>query len=112
MIGGRSVLEGRVELCLDGEWGTICDNFWSNFDAITVCRELALGHTDARAIQGAMFGQGTGPIHLDRFFCTGEEHALIDCDHFNPMGSECTHAQDASVICSGISYILHFCRSD
>lgn len=31
---------GRVELCLNGTWGTICDNDWNDADASIVCKQL------------------------------------------------------------------------
>jgi len=34
------VSEGRVEICMDGVFGTVCDVNWGNSDAIVVCREL------------------------------------------------------------------------
>ena len=111
LVGGASPLEGRVEVCLDGEWGTVCDDFWSNLDAVVVCNQLSLGRTDALAIQGAEFGPGTGPIHLSHFFCSGAEPILTDCPHKGIQGTACTHNQDASVVCSGMSVCLSVCLS-
>ena len=38
--GGNTELEGRVELCGNETWGTICDGFWSVNDANVACRQL------------------------------------------------------------------------
>ena len=38
--GGSSLYEGRVEICRNQHWGTVCDNMWSNVDTVVVCRHL------------------------------------------------------------------------
>ena len=40
LVGGNIANEGRVEICLSNEWGTICDDTFSSVDAEVVCRRL------------------------------------------------------------------------
>ena len=37
---GVTQFEGRVEVCLDGHWGTICSSSWRSNNARVVCGQL------------------------------------------------------------------------
>ena len=121
--------EGRVEICLNNEWGTVCDQMWDVADASVVCRQLGLAVTGtmikhfvlhtyyviiigAQAVSGAMLGEGTGRIWLDNVACTGSERELINCASSSSGVNSCTHAQDAGVRCAAGIFVLfiYSCR--
>ena len=118
LVGGNATA-GRVEICFNGAWGTVCDDFWDTPDAQVVCRQLGLPwrgtytvvipislttppppHTAATALEIARFGEGTGPIHLDDVHCSGNESSLQECRHNGVGDHNCGHIEDASVVCS------------
>ena len=115
-------LEGRVEICFGGRWGTVCDDSWDHRDAEVVCRQLGFGTrgelvrfikytyvsflsikpTGAISYSSSHFGPGTGPVHLDDVSCMRSEKLLTDCSyrHFGVVSSNCrSHLEDAGIGC-------------
>ncbi|XP_010119082.1 PREDICTED: soluble scavenger receptor cysteine-rich domain-containing protein SSC5D-like, partial [Chlamydotis macqueenii] len=82
------------------QWGTVCHDDWDLNDAAVVCRQLGCG-TAVSAPGWSRFGQGSGPIWLNRVSCLGTEATLAECP-VKPWGHHpCNHREDASVVCSG-----------
>ena len=38
-MGGSIAQEGRVEVCVDGVWGSVCGNGWTKQTAFMVCKQ-------------------------------------------------------------------------
>ncbi|NXI68520.1 C163A protein, partial [Anseranas semipalmata] len=99
VVGGEDVCSGRVEIWNQGSWGTICDDSWDVADANVVCRQLGCGSAMS-ALSEAAFGEGTGPIWLEKVHCKGTELSLWDCPSKPLLGKNCDHKEDAAVDCS------------
>ena len=40
LVGGINELEGRVEMCYNKFWGSVCDDSWNTVDSNVVCKSL------------------------------------------------------------------------
>ncbi len=99
LVGGEEDHEGRVEVYHDGEWGTVCDDYWGIADARVACRQLGFANAN-EAPRRARFGEGSGPIWMDNMDCTGAETALADCPFRGWGVHNCRHREDAGAVCT------------
>ncbi|NWS42408.1 LOX3B oxidase, partial [Probosciger aterrimus] len=90
--------EGRVELFYNDEWGTICDDDFTLANAHVLCRHLGFVAATGWA-HSAKYGKGVGRIWLDNVNCAGGEKSIGDCKHRGWGNSDCSHEEDAGVIC-------------
>ena len=105
-------LEGRVEVAVDGEFGTVCDDYWTDPDGEVACRALGL-EFDRYYVRGrggfnipALGGEVK--ILLDDMHCAGDEASLLDCDHRGRHRTpvhNCRHSEDVAVRCTVPNYV-------
>ena len=126
-MGGSNQYEGRVEVCINDQWGTVCDDGWNSVDATVVCKQLGYAYTgseykycfdaiwdifmllywctDGTSHSNAYFGAGTGPIYLDDVACTSSDNQLLECSSNPVLVHNCDHHDDAGVACEGMLLI-------
>lgn len=112
--GGEGICDtksGRVEVYYEGQWGTVCDDFWNDYDysyyyygpnaydqnANVVCK--ILGFKNGTSISNGFITSGTGPQLLDNVRCHGTETSLFDCPSSGVGINNCRRSEDVGVEC-------------
>uniref|UniRef100_A0A8C0GTR9 Lysyl oxidase homolog n=1 Tax=Chelonoidis abingdonii TaxID=106734 RepID=A0A8C0GTR9_CHEAB len=90
--------EGRIEVFYNEEWGTICDDDFTLANAHVLCRHLGFVAATGWA-HSAKYGKGIGRVWLDNVNCGGSEKSIADCKSRGWGNSDCSHEEDAGVIC-------------
>ena len=103
-------IAGRLEVCINNAWGTVCDDRFGNEDAAVACSQISgYSKQEASVVAHGSFGSGDGPIFLSDLNCVGDEMSLLDCRRQDnlPVGLQsCSHNQDAFIECLGTFYIF------
>ncbi|XP_064397361.1 soluble scavenger receptor cysteine-rich domain-containing protein SSC5D-like [Halichondria panicea] len=95
LVDGSSYNEGRVEVCSNGRWGTVCGDGWTEREAALVCSRLGYPQEHATL---SNFGEGSGPLYDITCPSTGsEDQECIPMIRSAP--SSCTHSMDVGVRC-------------
>ena len=99
LFNGDNSTSGRVEMFINGQWGTVCDDLWTTGSSTVVCKQLGLGNTGVLTHYGK--GPINYPIHLDDVRCNGSEANILACPHLQLGVHNCSH-DDVGISCSGL----------
>uniref|UniRef100_A0ACB8E8L6 Neurotrypsin n=1 Tax=Sphaerodactylus townsendi TaxID=933632 RepID=A0ACB8E8L6_9SAUR len=97
LAGGKGSHKGRVEVLYNGQWGTICDDGWTELNTHVVCQQL--GFKNGRSSSEHYLEETTGPIWLDDVSCSGKESAIVECSKKEWGNHDCSHQEDVHLSC-------------
>ncbi|KAL8206954.1 UNVERIFIED_CONTAM: Neurotrypsin [Gekko kuhli] len=97
LAGGKGNHEGRLEVLYNGQWGTICDDGWTELNTHVVCRQL--GFKNGRSSSERYIEEARGPIWLDDVSCSGKESAILQCSKREWGRHDCSHQEDVRLSC-------------
>ena len=68
---GSTSMNGRMEVCLNGDWGTVCDDEWTAVDANVACGQLGYSRSgmQKKIVLFIMFMITACLIYFHRFYC-------------------------------------------
>ena len=91
---------GRLEIFVNEEWGTVCDDGWGNNEAIVACRQMGFDGAYDSDWTPRKDGSSYQTIWLDDVICTGNESQLINCNHRGLGVENCRHNDDVGIRCT------------
>ncbi|XP_041465432.1 lysyl oxidase homolog 2-like [Lytechinus variegatus] len=98
--GSQLSTEGRIEVFLDGQWGTITNiNTWGYNEVSVVCKQLGFHGKQVAVLGGGYYGRGSGPVHLANVKCREEATSLEQCSHVQVKGEYIDHEFDVAITC-------------
>eukprot|EP00798_Chlamydomonas_sp_ICE-L_P019371 gene19372-26020_t len=107
LVGCEWAASGCLEVLVKGQWGTVCDDGFSNTAARVVCAQLGLPTEEAVAVLigknpdawSSLIGDTSDlPILMDDVSCSGTEAKLQSCEFSRT--SDCSHYEDVAIICT------------
>ncbi|XP_034245120.1 protein bark beetle isoform X3 [Thrips palmi] len=109
LLGGRTNREGRLQVRIDGAWGTVCNYGWTRLDAALVCHQLGLVlNPDDWFLERSEIPQAgtTENILLSNVRCDDDDTDITQCRAERPDEFEfsCSHENDVGIRCYDTSW--------
>lgn len=109
LLGGKTSNEGRLQVRINTNWGTVCNYKWNIINAALVCHQLGLvlNPDDWFMERNQIPNAGTSEnIILSNVECTEFDNDITLCksEHVEEFENSCTHDLDVGVKCYDLSW--------
>ncbi|KAK6181325.1 hypothetical protein SNE40_009204 [Patella caerulea] len=100
LMDGLDEYEGRLEVEINNEWGTVCDLGWIEQNSVLVCQQLGLTFNPFMAIaRQRLAAPSEQEIFLSWVTCDELDTDLTKCKSIRESQPDCTHNQDVFIRC-------------
>ena len=99
LVGGGTPRVGRLEVFHAHQWGTVCNDGFTDAAARVVRYSLWFGYV-GRKVDINLYGVGGGLTWLNSINCGGMERDIGECSHGEWAVHNCTHRQDVAISCT------------
>ena len=125
LSGAALTNQGRLEVCVNGAWGSVCDSqgVFTTDEAKVACRQLGILQVEGEygtyvewkmyvlhfyldevgVLNASVFRNPNGPLLMDRIHCDGSETNFLSCDY--SLVPTCSHVHDIAIICHRKLYV-------
>lgn len=109
LLGGPTSREGRLQVRVNGTWGTVCNYGWTRLDAALVCHQLGLVlNPDDWFLERSEIPQaGTNEdILLSNVRCDDDDTDITQCraERSQDFEFSCSHENDVGIRCYETSW--------
>uniref|UniRef100_A0A1X7T5H5 SRCR domain-containing protein n=1 Tax=Amphimedon queenslandica TaxID=400682 RepID=A0A1X7T5H5_AMPQE len=106
LVNGTTPDEGRLEVCINGEWGTVCSHYWDRSETKVICRQLGYGQdAEGSRFRYSKYGDGNYQQILWNIQCTGSETNLTSCNNYH--NSNCYYGRTVGIKCYNTTICTH-----
>ena len=102
LTGSKMSREGRVEVFMNGLWGSVCNSAFRRKDARVVCRMLGFPDVKYALLWPPLPNQRSNqPMWIDNLQCTGNESSIFNCGNvvYGKYHCERGRSEEIGVIC-------------
>ncbi|XP_067681580.1 protein bark beetle-like [Haliotis asinina] len=100
LVDGEDDYEGRLEVDINGEWGTVCNQGWSEQNSLLACQQLGLVYNpDRPTARQKQYGPTNQPILMSWVKCDDVDTDLTQCRAARDGEHQCTHNMDVFLRC-------------
>ena len=121
LVNGTEEREGRLEVCANGVWGTVCATSFTRSAAYIVCKQLGYNDSDGKSFLLSFYscplldaiintygkyGTGDKPIVYSNVDCFGSETSLRQCDKRVSPAFTCSYRRIVGLKCLDSKLLL------